>query len=186
MARRRKLGRRFFTGDVVRLARDLLGLVLLKDGVGGPIVEAEAYRQDEAACHARQGRTQRNQSMFLSGGHLYVYRIHQSICVNVVAGREGEGNAVLVRALSPTDGREVIAERRSQRPERIWTDGPGKLCQALKISLEDDGQDLLGDGPVRLVDRGLRYSDSRVEVGPRVGISKARELSWRFLLRPAP
>lgn len=181
--RRRKLGRRFFTGDVVRLARDLLGLVLLKDGVGGPIVEAEAYHQEEPACHAHRGRTRRNQSMFLPGGHLYVYRIHQSICANVVAGREGEGLAVLVRALSPTDERETIAERRSQKPERIWTDGPGKLCMALGISLGDDGQDLLAGGAVKLVDRGLRYPDSRVEAGPRVGISKARDLPWRFLVR---
>ena len=183
MARRRRLGRRFFQRDVVQLARDLLGLVLLKDGVGGPIVETEAYHQDEASCHAHKGPTRRNRSLFLSSGHLYVYRIHQSICVNVVAGARGIGAAVLVRALVPTDGREAIEARRGGRAERSWSDGPGKLCAALGITLEDDGQDLVGGGgPVVLIDRGVRYPDERVQVGPRIGISKARELPWRFFV----
>lgn len=159
-------------------------MVLLRDGVGGPIVETEAYHEDEPACHAHPGKTRRNRSMFELGGQLYVYRIHQSICSNVVCGEEGVGAAVLIRALLPTDGREAIAARRGGKAERIWSDGPGKLCQALGITLEDDGQSLLETGPVRLLDRGIRYAEGEVEVGPRIGISKAVDLPWRFRVNP--
>ena len=179
------LPRSFFERDVLTVARALLGKVLLKNGVGGPIVEAEAYHQDEASSHAHRGRTPRNESLFLRGGHLYVYRIHQSICCNVVNGEAGTGCGVLIRSILPTDDRETIASRRGNKPEQIWTNGPGKLCGALGITLEDDGVDLLGDGPIQLLDRGIAYPDERVEVGPRVGISKAADLPWRFLVRPA-
>ncbi len=179
----RPLPRSYFQQEVVSLARDLLGKVLLRGATGGPIVETEAYHQDEPACHAYPGDTRRNRTMFLSGGHLYVYRIHQSVCCNVVCGLEGVGAAVLVRALLPTDGRAVIARRRRGKPERIWTDGPGKLCVALGITLEDDGVELT-NGKVRLLDRGLSYPDDHVEVGPRVGIRQAKDLPWRFRVRP--
>ncbi|RMG10092.1 MAG: DNA-3-methyladenine glycosylase [Planctomycetota bacterium] len=180
----RRLRRSFFARHSVAVAPELLGLVLLKDGVGGPIIEAEAYHEEEPSCHAHGGRTARNQSLFLRGGHLYVYRIHRSLCANVSTGPPGSGQGVLVRALLPTDGRDRIARRRGGRPERIWTDGPGKVCQALAISLDDDGQDLLSPGGVRLVDRGHRPRPDDVEVGPRVGISRAVDLPWRFLWHP--
>jgi DNA-3-methyladenine glycosylase len=164
------------------VARDLLGLELLKAGVGGPIVEVEAYHQDEPASHSHRGMTARNRSMFLTGGHIYVYRIHQSICANVVTGAEGEGQAVLIRALLPRHGRDQIAQRRGERPERIWTDGPGKLCSALAISLADDGQDVLAESAtIRLIDRGVRLSDEQIARTPRVGISKATDLTWRLV-----
>lgn len=182
-ARRRRLPRRFFEQSPTDLARALLGVTLLKDGVGGPIVEAEAYHQDEASCHAHRGRTKRNASLFRRPGTFYVYRIHQSICCNVVCAPEGIGAAVLLRALLPTDGRDAIQRRRGDKPERIWTNGPGKLCAALGITLEDDGLDLQArDCPIRLVDRGVRYPDASVRTGPRVGISKAVDLPWRFLV----
>jgi DNA-3-methyladenine glycosylase len=159
-------------------------VVLLKDGVGGPIVETEAYHEDEAASHAHGGKTPRNMSMFLSPGHFYVYRIHQSICCNVVCSSAGVGAAVLLRALLPSDGREAIRARRGDKPERIWADGPGKVCAALGITLEDDGLNLLDpDCPIRLLDRGVRPPNAEVSVGPRIGISKAVDLPWRFLTR---
>lgn len=172
-----------YDGDLLALARDLLGVVLLKDGVGGPIVEVEAYHQSEPACHGYRGETRRNRSLFLPGGHLYVYRIHQSTCCNVVLGEAGVASAVLLRGLLPTDGRQAIAARRRGHPERSWTDGPGKLCRALGITLDDDGV-CLSDGPVRLEDRGLRFGAREVVAGPRVGISQAVDLPWRFRVRP--
>ena len=186
MARKRtgrRLPRRFFDQEPTDLARALLGVVLLKDGVGGPIVETEAYHEDEAACHAHRGRTKRNASLFLEPGQFYVYRIHQAICCNVVCGPAGVGAAVLLRALLPTDGRDTISKRRGGKSERNWTDGPGKLCAALEITLENDGLSLLAkDSPIQLVDRGLRYPDDAVQVGPRIGISKAIDLPWRFVV----
>jgi DNA-3-methyladenine glycosylase len=181
----RQLTRGFFLRPVPVLARALLGMTLLKDGVGGPIVETEAYHPDEAASHAHRGRTERNKSLFLLGGHVYVYRIHQSICANVVCDKAGVGSGVLLRAIAPTHERDTIRKRRGDKPERIWTNGPGKLSAALGITLDDDGLDLQARGcPIRLIDQGRRYTAAQVEVGPRIGISKAVEIPWRFVLRP--
>jgi DNA-3-methyladenine glycosylase len=171
----RPLPTSFYEREVVALARALLGQWLVRDGVGGPIVETEAYHSREAACHAHRGPTERNASMFLPGGTLYVYRIHQSVCC---ADPAELGAAVLIRALRPELGREQIEARRGERPERIWTNGPGKVCQALGITLEDDGS-CLRRGPVRLCAGEKR---GRVVAGPRIGISKAQELPWRFRL----
>ncbi len=110
-----------------------------------------------------------------------MYRIHQVVCANVSIGPAGTGAGVLLRAIEPTDGLDVIATRRAAAARRAWTDGPGKLCRALAITLADDGQDLLAVGArVRVVDRGDGVDDARVVVGPRVGISKAVDLPWRF------
>lgn len=170
--------------DVVAVARALLGKLLLREGVGGPIVEVEAYRQDEPACHGHRGPTSRNASLFLPAGHLYVYRIHQSMCANVVTAPAGTASAVLIRALLPLHGRDRIARRRRGQPERAWTDGPGKLCQALGITLADDGRDL-SSGPLELLDAGLRVPARQVLRGPRIGISRAVELPWRLVVAPA-
>lgn len=176
----------FFQRDVVEVARSLLGCCLTRvdEGgalVGGTISETEAYREDDPACHAFRGRTPRNQSMFLAGGRIYVYRIHRSVCVNLVCGPEGAGHAVLIRALRPELGRERIAARRAGRPEREWTNGPGKLCQALGITLGDDGS-CGREGPVRVWSGSGTLESAQVEAGPRIGISKAVELPWRFRL----
>lgn len=170
----------FFERDVVALARALLGCRLTRDGVGGTITETEAYREDDPACHAFRGQTERNASMFLAGGRIYVYRIHQSICVNVVCGPEGEGHAVLIRAIRPELGRAEIEARRGERPEREWTNGPGKLCQALGITLADDGA-CAWSGPLRL-SRGEPRLDEAIEASLRIGISRAVEFPWRFRL----
>jgi len=175
----------FFEREVVDLARALIGCRLTREGVGGTIVETEAYREDDPACHAFRGQTPRNRSMFLEGGRIYVYRIHQSICVNLVCGPEGAGHAVLIRAIRPELGREEIAKRRGGRPEREWTNGPGKLCQALGITLADDGT-CARTGPLRIEagQAGACGSEpgAQIEAGPRVGISKAVDLPWRFRL----
>lgn len=171
----------FFQQELLEVARQLLGKVLLKDGVGGPIVEVEAYHQDEPACHGHRGRTARNASLFLAGGRLYVYRIHQSVCANVVTGREAQATAVLLRGLLPVHGRPTIARRRRRVPERAWTDGPGKLCRALAIVPGDDGRELHA-GPISVEDRGLVVPPGAIGTGPRIGISRATELPWRFLV----
>lgn len=149
-------------------------------GVGGSIVETEAYHEDEPACHAHRGRTARNRSMFEVGGTLYVYRIHQSVCCNVVAGSAGSGVAVLIRAILPELGRDQIAARRAGRRERDWTNGPGKVCAALGIGLEHDGSCLI-EGPVQVWE-GQGPAPERIVAGPRIGISKAVDLPWRFVL----
>lgn len=175
------LPRAFYLRHPTEVARDLLGMVLLVDGVGGRLVEVEAYHESEPASHAFVGPTPRNRSLFLEGGHVYVYRIHQVVCANVSCGPAGTGAGVLFRAIEPTDGVETIAARRAGAARRAWTDGPGKLCRALAITLADDGQDLLApNARVRIVDRGERVPDERVVTGPRVGISKAVDLPWRF------
>lgn len=183
----RPFPRRFFLQHAVEVARGLLGARLERDGVGGlvggVILETEAYDQAEPACHAHKGERPRCRTLFLAGGHLYVYRIHQVVCANVSVGPAGHGAGVLFRALVPTHGLELVAARRATAPRRAWTDGPGKLCKALAITLEDDGLDLVtGDGPVRLLDLGARVADADVVAGPRVGISLAVDLPWRFQL----
>lgn len=142
------------------------------------IVEVEAYRFDDPASHSFRGETARNRTMFGPPGRLYVYRsygIHW--CANIVTGPPGEGSAVLLRAGVPVAGEEVMAARRGRRDH--LADGPGKLCAALGISGDDDGADLLGDGDIRLVD-GTSLDHER---SPRVGISRAVDVPWRFVAR---
>jgi DNA-3-methyladenine glycosylase len=149
--------------------------------VGGRIVETEAYTRDDPASHSFNGPTVRNAVMFGPPGRLYVYLsygIHR--CANVVTGGPGDGQAVLLRAISPMFGLGVIRARRGGRPERVLTDGPGKLCEALAIDLDDSGLDLTDlASPVRILDDGTPPPDDPI-VGPRVGISKAIETPWRF------
>lgn len=149
--------------------------------VGGRIVETEAYTADDPASHSFSGPTPRNAVMFGPPGRLYVYLsygIHR--CANVVTGGSGDGQAVLLRAISPMFGLEVIRTRRCGRPDRALTDGPGKLCAALAIDLDDTGLDLTeGRSPVQILDDGTPPPDEPI-VGPRVGITKAVDTPWRF------
>ncbi len=154
-------------------------LVVESDGVetSGRIIETEAYTADDPASHSFRGRTARNSVMFGRAGRLYVYLsygIH--CCANVVTGRDGDGQAVLLRAVEPLDGVEEMWRRRGRLP---LADGPGKLCQAFRISLDDDGVDLAGPGPIRIVDDGTPPPADPV-AGPRVGISKAIDRPWRY------
>jgi len=172
------LGREYFARSVHEVAPDLIGATLLVGGVGGTIVEVEAYESAvDPAAHGFRGRTPRNASMFGSPGHAYVYRsygIHW--CLNLVCEEEGSAAAVLIRALEPTFGIEEMRERRGLAEPRLLCSGPGRLCQALAVTREHDGLPL--DAPPF----ELRAAESPVEVvtGPRIGISVAAELPWRY------
>lgn len=175
--------RGFFVGDVVSIAQRLLGCELAHAGARGVITECEAYHQDEPACHAHIGPTRRNRTMFEAGGHFYVYRIHQVFCCNIVTGPAGLGAAVLLRALEITAGDEIVSLRRGARPRRDWASGPGKLCRALAIDLALDGCDLCApDAPVALFERRRPVDADGILATPRIGISKATDLLWRFVL----
>ncbi len=180
------MSREFFSRRAVELAPDLLGKVLVgPDGRSGRIVEVEAYEgTDDPASHGHRGPTPRNRSMFGPPGTLYVYRSHGiHWCVNVVAGEQGTASAVLVRALTPLTGVEAMyAARPAARRDRDLCSGPGKLCAALGIGGDADGQDLvdLPRGPaVRLLDDGTA-PPRRPAVGSRVGIRRAVERPWRW------
>jgi DNA-3-methyladenine glycosylase len=152
-------------------------VTLLVEGVGGRIVELEAYDHEDPASHGYGGRTERNAAMFGPPGHAYVYRsygIHW--CLNLVCEAEGVANAVLVRALEPTHGLDAMRQRRGVDDPRLLCSGPGRLCQALGVTREHDGLPL--DRPPF----ELRERDRPVEViaGLRVGITRAAELPWRY------
>ena len=173
----RPLGREFFARSVHEVAPELIGCTLLVDGVGGRIVEVEAYDGEDPASHGYLGETRRNRSMFGPPGHAYVYRsygIHW--CLNLVCDREGSPEAVLVRALEPTTGLEEMTRRRGFDDPRLLCSGPGRLCAALGVDGAHDGLPL--DRPPF----ALLPGTSVVEVvrGPRVGISRAVDAPWRY------
>ena len=172
-----RLTRDFFARPVHEVAPELIGATLLLDGVGGRIVEVEAYDQDDPASHSFRGRTARTASMFGPAGHAYVYRsygIHW--CLNLVCGVEGRAEAALVRALEPTHGLEAMRERRGLEAPRALCSGPGKLCQALGITRVHDGLSL-DEPPFELL---ARESEPPLAVGPRIGITRAVEQPWRY------
>lgn len=171
------IGREFFARSVHEVAPDLIGVTLLVGGVGGRIVEAEAYHHEDPAAHGYRGRTARNATMFGAPGYAYVYRsygIHW--CVNFVCEEVGSASAVLIRALEPTHGIEVMRERRGLDDPRALCSGPGKLCQALGITREHDGLPV-DRPPFELQER---IEEPEIVQGPRIGISKAVDLPWRY------
>jgi DNA-3-methyladenine glycosylase len=174
-----QLGREFFARSVHEVAPDLVGATLLFEGVGGPIVEVEAYDHEDPAAHGFGGRTERNRSMFGSPGHAYVYRsygIHW--CLNFVCEAEGVAAAVLIRALEPAEGLRAMRARRRVEDARALCSGPGKLCQALGITRAHDGLPL-DRPPFELL---AREAAPQIVTGARIGITKATELSWRYCL----
>jgi DNA-3-methyladenine glycosylase len=158
-------------------------VTLLVDGVGGRVVEVEAYDQEDPASHGYRGRTARNEAMFGPPGHAYVYRsygVHW--CLNLVCADEGVAEAVLIRALEPTAGLDRQRRRRGVDDVRALCSGPGKLCQALAITREHDALPL-DRPPFRLE---ARTDVPGIVTGPRVGITRATELSWRYALAGSP
>jgi DNA-3-methyladenine glycosylase len=159
------------------VAPDLVGAELYVDGVGGRIVEVEAYHHDDPAAHGFRGRTERNASMFGPPGRAYVYRsygVHW--CLNFVCEEAGSASAVLIRALEPLAGLETMCERRGVEDDRLLCSGPGRLCQALAVTREHDGL-ALDRAPFEL---RLRSEPVDVVAGPRIGITRAAELPWRY------
>jgi DNA-3-methyladenine glycosylase len=174
------LKRAFFARSVHEVAPDLIGVTMLVDGVGGIIVEVEAYHHTEPAAHSFRGPTPRNQVMFGPPGFAYVYRsygIHW--CVNFVCEKEGSASAVLIRALQPTHGIAAMRRRRGLPDERALCSGPGKLTEALGITHRHNGL-ALDSPPI-----ALRARTGKVDIvsGVRIGLTKAVELPWRYGLK---
>ncbi|MDN2704661.1 DNA-3-methyladenine glycosylase [Janthinobacterium sp. SUN100] len=172
-----------FADDSSSVARQLIGVTVLVDGVGGRIVETEAYDRLDPASHTYGGMTPRNAAMFGPPGHAYVYRsygIHW--CLNFVCREAGHGAGVLIRAIEPVEGLDAMRERRGVEGERLLCSGPGKVCQALGVSHLHNRLAL--DAPPFLL--LARESDVTVQTGPRIGISKAMDTPWRFVLAGSP
>jgi DNA-3-methyladenine glycosylase len=163
--------------SVHQAARELIGAELLVDGVGGPIVELEVYMPDDPAAHGFRGRTARNASMFGPAWHAYVYRSYGlHWCLNLVWGPEGVPSALLVRALEPLYGIELMRARRGVESERLLCSGPGRLCQALGVTRGHDGLPL--DRPP--FELRPRRHDYEIATGVRIGLTKAADRPWRY------
>jgi DNA-3-methyladenine glycosylase len=174
------LRRAFFARSVHAVAPELIGATLLFKGIGGVIVEVEAYHQTDAAAHSFNGRTERNAVMFGPPGYAYVYRsygIHW--CLNFVCEPEGIASAVLIRALAPTHGLATMRRRRGVADERLLCSGPGRLCEALGITDKQYGL-ALDKPPFEL---RARPQEIEVAIGPRIGITKAVDHPWRYGLK---
>src|SRR5688572_11531464 len=174
------LTRDFFGRSVHKVAPELIGATLLFNGTGGVIVEVEAYHHTDPAAHSYGGLTPRNAVMFGPPGHAYVYRsygIHW--CVNFVCEREGSASAVLIRAVEPTEGLAAMRRRRGVKDIRLLCSGPGRLCEALGITGAHNGL-ALDVPPFQIF---AREREVEVAVGPRIGITRAMELPWRYGLK---
>jgi DNA-3-methyladenine glycosylase len=176
----KRLDRVFFSRSVHEVAPDLIGATVLFDGVGGRIVEVEAYHHTDPAAHSFRGPTPRNAVMFGPPGYTYVYRsygIHW--CLNLVCEPKGSASAVLIRAIEPTAGLSAMRRRRGLTDEQLLCAGPGRVCEALGITAANNGM-ALDVPPFELFAR-----DGALEVvaGPRIGITKAGELPWRYGLK---
>jgi DNA-3-methyladenine glycosylase len=174
--------RKFFDRSVHEVAPELIGATLMVGGVGGVIVEVEAYHHTDPAAHSYGGETQRNAVMFGPPGYAYVYRsygIHW--CVNFVCEEKGSASAVLIRAIEPTAGLDLMRERRGIEDMRQLCSGPGKLCEALGISIAHNGL-ALDKPPFELRARD-HAAPIGVTVGPRIGITKAVDHPWRYGLK---
>jgi DNA-3-methyladenine glycosylase len=171
----------FYGRSVHDVARDLVGCVVRHGDTAGRIVETESYHQQEPACHAYAGLTNRTRVLFGPPGNAYVYRsygIHALL--NAVAEEDGTGAAVLIRALEPLKGIDLMRERRGLESVDDLCSGPGKLTQALGIGLDLNGTPLIGAGPIEVLPRRRSESPAALVVAPRIGITRAVDLPWRF------
>lgn len=175
-----RLTRKFFDRSVHEVAPELIGAFLMVGGAGGIIVEVEAYHHTDPAAHSFRGQTPRNAVMFGPPGYAYVYRsygIHW--CLNFVCEEAGSASAILIRAIEPTEGLAAMRRRRGLPEARDLCSGPGKLCEALGVTLKHNGLPLDGP-PFELRARG---AVPEIVTGPRIGITKAMELPWRYGLK---
>lgn len=173
----------FFARDPAEVACDLLGTMLLVEGVGGLVVETEAYDRHDPASHSFGGRTERNAAMFGPSGHAYVYRsygIHW--CLNAVCGAGASGSAVLIRALEPRAGLSTMRARRGIENVRQLCAGPGRLCAALGITRQHDGR-ALDEPPFQFL---ARAAPVEIAAGPRIGITRGADTPWRFGVAGSP
>jgi DNA-3-methyladenine glycosylase len=176
----RRISRAFFGRSVLEVAPDLIGATLLFAGVGGRIVEVEAYHHTEPAAHSFHGPTPRNAVMFGPPGYAYVYRsygIHW--CLNFVCEPKGSASAVLIRALEPLEGLRAMRRRRGMADERLLCAGPGRLCEALGITAAHNGL-ALDQPPFEILPR---IGAVEVAAGLRIGITKAIDKPWRYGLK---
>jgi DNA-3-methyladenine glycosylase len=179
----KRLSRSFFRRSVLEVAPELIGATLLFKGVGGRIVEVEAYHQTDPAAHSYGGPTARNAVMFGPPGYTYVYRsygIHW--CLNFVCEPKGSASAVLLRAIEPTIGLPAMRRRRGTKEDRLLCSGPGRLCEALGITIAQYGLPL-DEPPFELL---ARSADVEVVAGPRIGLTKAVDYPWRYGLKGSP
>jgi DNA-3-methyladenine glycosylase len=177
------VNREFFDRSVHEVARDLIGCELAVGPTAGAVVETEAYEAADPACHAYIGKTSRNQVLFGPPGHAYVYLsygIHSLL--NFVTEPEGTASAVLIRALEPTRGIELMRERRGREEISDLCSGPGKLTEALGVGLELNGANLF-EPPFELTEPVGEWTRAAVVTGPRIGITKAAELPWRYSVK---
>ena len=189
----KKLPRKFYTRDVLIVAKELLGKILVKKEKGlilsGVIVEVEAYDGEiDKAAHTYIGRTKRNEIMFGTGGFFYVYFTYGAhFCCNIVTGIEGKGTAVLIRAVEPLEGEKIMIKNRfgrdlkSEKEKFNLTSGPGKVCQAFSITKEHYGIDLTGNEIFIINSRTL--NEDEIGVSQRIGIKKSVHLPWRFFIK---
>ncbi len=189
----KKLPGKFYTRDVLTVARELLGKIFVKNENGivlsGKIVEVEAYDGDiDEAAHTFTGKTKRNEIMFGEGGFFYVYFTYGNhFCCNVVTGTSGKGTAVLIRAVEPIDGMDIMIknrfgrELRNEKEKFNLTNGPGKVCQAFSITKKHYGIDLTGDEIFILGSKKLK--EEEIGISQRIGIKKSVHLPWRFFIK---
>jgi DNA-3-methyladenine glycosylase len=178
MPRTKQLKPAFFARSVHHVAPELIGATLLVEGVGGTIIEVEAYHHTDPAAHSFGGMTERNAVMFGPPGHAYVYRsygIHW--CLNFICEPEGSASGILIRALEPKAGLPVMRRRRGLKNERLLCSGPGRLGEALGITRTKHNGARLDHAPFQVL---ARESVPEIIAGPRIGISKAIELPWRY------
>ena len=181
----KKLNRNFYLRDTVTVAKDLLGKYLVcnqdENTLVGMIVESEAYRENDLASHSSSGKTERNSAMFMQGGHLYVYftyGIHY--CANIVTEKENYGAAVLIRAIEPLEGIEIMKKNRNISNINNLTNGPAKFCQAFGITTQHNKLDLTLD-TIFCVESNIK--NFKINRSNRIGITKATEKLWRFFIK---
>lgn len=182
----------FYARDTVVVARELIGKTLVRlegqNEIKGIIIETEAYRgEEDLACHCRVGKTPRTEIMYGPAGRAYIYLIYGLYwLLNFVTETPGSPGAVLIRAIVPREGRELIASRRGQQPERNWTNGPGKLSQALSIDGSQNGTKIFGNDAVIYVEDRFEIDPGLILAGPRVGLDSVpepwRSIPWRFMV----